>query len=242
MNIPSHSPSRNRAFTLIELLTVIAIIGILAAIIIPVVGKVRQSANKSACASNLRQIGTALTGYSADNRDALPGYDAITDDWSTSYGLNRGAGPTYWMKGGKATRDLCSHLGAYLAVNVTAGSNTGTVPSFKCPAAVSGQTAVVTSYYIGTSARMNDGTLRRAIGYNNAPTAAEKRSVKRAVIASPAKAVALFDADNEFLPLLSQATVGDAPASSVHGSTRNVLYFDGHVASVNKDFNPQEQL
>ncbi len=247
MNTPeTHFKKRSgggrEAFTLIELLTVIAIIAILAAIIIPVVGKVRQSANKSTCASNLRQIGTALANYSADNRDALPGYELITDDWTTSYGLNRGAGPTYWMRGGKATRDLSSHLGAYLAVNVNAASNTGTVPSFICPSAAAEQTSTATSYYIGTSVRMGDGTLRRAIGYNNASNVAEKRSVKRAQIASPAKAVALFDADNVFLPLLSQATVTGAPAAAVHSSTRNVLYFDGHVAAVNNDINPQERL
>lgn len=242
MNTPSPVTSRTAAFTLVELLTVIAIIGVLAAIIIPVVGKVRMSANKSTCATNLRQIGVAMGTYSADNRDGLPGYDLITDDWTTSYGLNRGAGATYWMKSSKATRDLCSHLGTYLAVNTTAGSGTGTVPSFICPSAAAEQTTVGTSYYISTSVRMSDGTLRRAIGYNNAANTAEKRSVKRAQIASPAKAVALFDADNEFLPLLSQAAVSGAPASAVHGETRNVLYFDGHVASVNKDTNPQEKL
>lgn len=60
------------AFTLIELLTVIAIIGILAAIIIPTVGKVRQSARTSVCVSNLRQIGAGLFAYASDNRDSLP--------------------------------------------------------------------------------------------------------------------------------------------------------------------------
>lgn len=240
---PSPSFGRRRAaFTLTELLTVIAVIGVLAAIIFPVVGKVRQSANRTNCASNLRQIGVALGGYCADNRDALPGYDLITDDWTTSYGLNRGAGPTYWMKNGKPTRDLCSHLGRYLAVDTNAATGTGTVPSFICPAAAAEQTATGTSYYIGTSVRMDDGSLRRAIGYNNASNAAEKRSVKRVQIASPGKAVFLFDADNEFLPLISQAAVGGAPASAVHGATRNVLYFDGHVAAVGKDINPQEKL
>lgn len=57
--------SRN-AFTLIELLTVIAIVGILAAILIPVVGSVRESARGSKCLSNLRQIGTAIVVYSED--------------------------------------------------------------------------------------------------------------------------------------------------------------------------------
>jgi len=59
-------------FTLIELLTVIAIIGILAAILIPVVGRVRDSARGSQCVSNLRQIGVAAYAYAADNNDLLP--------------------------------------------------------------------------------------------------------------------------------------------------------------------------
>ncbi|EIP97854.1 prepilin-type N-terminal cleavage/methylation domain-containing protein [Opitutaceae bacterium TAV1] len=60
------------AFTLIELLTVIAIIGILAAILIPTVGAVRAKARASQCASNLRQVGMALQLYANDNKDLFP--------------------------------------------------------------------------------------------------------------------------------------------------------------------------
>jgi prepilin-type N-terminal cleavage/methylation domain-containing protein/prepilin-type processing-associated H-X9-DG protein len=51
-------------FTLIELLTVIAIIGILAAILIPAVGKVREVANKSTSASNMRSIAVSYATFS----------------------------------------------------------------------------------------------------------------------------------------------------------------------------------
>lgn len=55
------------AFTLIELLVVIAIIAILAAILIPVVGNVRESAQQTKCASNLRQLAVASVAYASDH-------------------------------------------------------------------------------------------------------------------------------------------------------------------------------
>ncbi|MDR1284201.1 MAG: prepilin-type N-terminal cleavage/methylation domain-containing protein [Opitutaceae bacterium] len=60
------------AFTLIELLTVIAIIGILAAIMIPTVGSVRKSAMGARCVSNLRQMGPAFAAYTMDHKDRYP--------------------------------------------------------------------------------------------------------------------------------------------------------------------------
>lgn len=63
-------PKKN-GFTLIELLTVIAVIGILAAILISTVARVRASARRANCASNLRQLATASELYSGENRGAL---------------------------------------------------------------------------------------------------------------------------------------------------------------------------
>jgi prepilin-type N-terminal cleavage/methylation domain-containing protein/prepilin-type processing-associated H-X9-DG protein len=61
-----------RAFTLIELLVVIAIIAVLAGLLLPVLGRVKESGNATACLSSLHQIGLALQLYVQDNRNRLP--------------------------------------------------------------------------------------------------------------------------------------------------------------------------
>jgi prepilin-type N-terminal cleavage/methylation domain-containing protein/prepilin-type processing-associated H-X9-DG protein len=60
------------AFTLIELLVVVAIIAVLAAILFPVFAKAREKARQVSCASNMRQIGTALTMYLQDYDGRFP--------------------------------------------------------------------------------------------------------------------------------------------------------------------------
>src|SRR2546423_716947 len=87
-NNPKKSPPPLTAFTLVELLVVLGIITILIAIIIPVVGSVREQGRTTACLANLRQIGHGINMYGADNKGLIipadlrdPNFDNVNGRW-----------------------------------------------------------------------------------------------------------------------------------------------------------------
>ena len=101
-------PSSRRAFTLIELLIAIGIIGLLLGILLPAAEHVRHQAYIDKCASNLHQIGIAITIYEQDNSGNFPRtiYDPLAPlSIDTGIAANDAFAP-----GGPAANDLTAGL------------------------------------------------------------------------------------------------------------------------------------
>lgn len=224
----------DRGFTLIELLTVIAIIGILAAILIPVTGRVRESARSSVCQSNLRQIGLAVHGYMADNpqNDLLPG-------------------PSFIYLHPWHTRSLAAILLPYLD-EPTGGDQTRIVEVFVCPS--------YEAWHSNLRAPYPGDPMPRAYRQNHEqrfPPSNRYRHGRRIEVFGfgegnpgdptgfgPARAPESYTELADFGPTIVWlitdshgpesvgAIPGAFPADSVHGSHRNYLFLDGHVKAL----------
>lgn len=108
---------KNCAFTLLELLVVLAIVMILAALALPSILNMQDKAKQTACLSNLRQIGGAVSQYAADNNaDLPPNRHKQTDEAPAGY---------YWQE------MLKPYLIDYGSIADSTSKNSGV---FWCPA------------------------------------------------------------------------------------------------------------
>lgn len=208
--IPRHSlrlPRRACGFTLIELLTVIAIIGLLAAIIVPVGGRVRESARKTACTSNMRQLGAAVLMFAQDNRGSLP---VAVDYGADPFGL-KGTDTGWW--------------GWFTYVRGYANSSRTNLADGK----------ITLTCATSTSEAPDGGVWRDYTGYgwNNVlgRVSSGTASLRRvASLQSPARTPLFWEA-------LQYPTRNPYDSNSLafrHDNTANLVMADGHVATITK--------
>lgn len=86
----------NHHFTMIELLTVIAVIVILVGLLLPALSRARESAKRIACLNNQKQVSFGISSYTDSFNDYFPPYNLLGDSWSyaMAYGSKMS---TYWQ-------------------------------------------------------------------------------------------------------------------------------------------------
>jgi prepilin-type N-terminal cleavage/methylation domain-containing protein len=99
MNRIDCPPHRARAFTLVELLVVIGIIGLLVSILLPALSKARVKAQQAVCANNLRQLGNAAIMYAVQNKDQYPYRHSSAKIYHMNRAYTTGLDPYEWADG-----------------------------------------------------------------------------------------------------------------------------------------------
>jgi general secretion pathway protein G len=197
------------AFTLVELLAVFAVVAILAALLLPVLGRMRESGNQAKCASNLRSLGGAAQLYVADHDGALPISAGRTDApdfaWSNDW----------WME------EISPYLDEGMRWPPPQPNEIGRTP-FACP---SGEPPDRWGGHYGMNSLIVPFTK---------PSEPQKRAVG---LPTPSSTLLFADSlsvyiNQEFITKGANATHGSLKFR--HGDTANVVYVDGHVGSVTK--------
>ena len=200
--IPSPRLSRSQAFTLIELLTVIAIIAVLAGLTMAGLGTMRQRAQSTQCLSNLRQLYAAAGLYSAEHKQFT-------------------APPTFYT----ALRD-----GGYLQpLNKNDMLNCSGV--WMCSADTTDRTAIPDNQ-VDSISRISYGYNAQKIGLP--PTYWTTSAITLPAIPRPSHTLYFSDASLYFMNVVA----ANRNAVFRHNGKINVVFFDGHTATLPEPANP----
>ena len=225
----------NSGFTLTELLMVMAVVGIIAALLIVVTNKVLTHVRTVGCASNLRQVHTAVQLYANDHDGRLP----------SPCGM--GQGPRYYYTSQNTTFNLACLLRDYLPAarrEPEAGVNRWFNPIFACPGWIAdgGQNLPNPGSSLSTSYILNLNPWPSWPGANKfypfgSTNDAQDGGVTHKIVELNRfpldRTWMMVDADNTFArDALRWSGWSHWLEISVHGEYHNVLFYDGHVEGI----------
>lgn len=214
-----------KAFTLVEILVVVAILAVLAAILLPVLAQGKESAKRAACLSNLRQIGAACALYMADADERFPDRRDLKAALPGGYRPWTGWPPSDPRAGWAAV--LFQTYGATIQVFACPS----TLPRFAAEPRVA-QTAAggVSGYWMWRFDRMDDPVaLDNLWGKTPERAVADLRDAADPVVGTP---LGLADVELAVDPYFPRtiASVPDAlKGATPHIAGRNRLFADGHA-------------
>jgi len=221
----SKDNQKKSGFTLVELLVVIAVISLLAAMLLPVIARAKDKAYSAQCASQLKQVGVALQIYVDDNQQYLPG--PVWAGARASYD-NNSKDEFIWH--------IATHLGS-----PTPSGQIKIAQAFICPAywrKAPGLTSDPMSlagrkvYLLNDDIDPNPLNRVSPFGYVN-PAVKPVKYNNIDIYIPRSQILALSDVDQS-LPSLNPSVSwwSDLPNKPVHGPVRNQLFFDWHVQAV----------
>jgi prepilin-type N-terminal cleavage/methylation domain-containing protein/prepilin-type processing-associated H-X9-DG protein len=218
-----------RGFTLVELLVVVAIIGVLVALLLPAVQAARESSRRSQCANNLRQQGLALIGFEGEHRTLPVGCVDCLEDPKRFHSWNSQLLP--WLEQGPLRKQLDFTTPSYEAPNIGVGGTALDV--FLCPSTL--ELEVKNAAKPWKNAAFTDYGGIYGVGGNGQDKDDEDGNKQNLKIAALGVFLCEWVNGNNIFAQDVETHVNDAVKTSVgigspHPGGAQVVFCDGHVS------------